>query len=457
MSKRPKPFFLTLNEDAPLLRLFVGLTVPISLQSLLVSLVNMVDTIMIGQIGSLEISAVGLVNQIYFVLSLIIVGTASGATIFISQYYGKDDKSMVRTVASLAFVVIGCACAVFSFLGLACPEEVLGLFSRDESVIRIGSDYFRIVAWSYIPTGFSLGCTMVFRNLGKTKIPLASTCAALAVKILMNYALIFGRFGAPRLGVRGVAFATLSVRILEACVMAYFLYVRHGEYAPRPRDLLGAKPEFVAYALRVSLPVIINETVWSMGFMMYNVVFYHMGYKVGAAVNIAKVLEELILSFLRGAGHAGAIILGRMLGAGKACEVPYCARRLAAYDAVVGGIIGICMALGSGPFASIYHVDDAVRVSAIIVMRYMALFMPFRGINCLHVMGTLRVSGDTVGAMVIDNVTVWCFALPLAFVTGYLLSLPITVVYFCIVMDDFVKFFLIRWRLRGDRWARSLV
>ena len=439
-----------------LLGKYLLMTLPLGMQSMITSLVNTVDTLMIGQVGDLELSAIGLVNQIYFIFTLMIVGTISGATIFMSQFYGNHDVEGMRMSASLASVVVYVVSAIFMIGGICFPEMLISFFTKEEKLIICASGYFRVVAISYLAAGFSQICNMVLKNIGKLQIPLYTTVSAILINIVLNYIFIFGHCGFRAMGVVGAAIGTMVARIFEAGILFICVYKKEKEYAPHFSDLKKVTKSFAKQFAFIALPVSLSETIWSIGTSCYSLVYYHMGYEYGAAVNIAKVVEQLLCCFFKGGGQAGAIILGRFLGEDKNEEAVCAARKMALYNTVAGLIIGIGMFGAAKQILSFYNVSALVREKAIMMLQYMAVMMPLRGYAWLHISATLRAGGDTKTCMVIDNATVWLVGIPFAFLTGYFLNLGIEIVYLCVVLDDATKAILCALRVRSKKWIKNL-
>ncbi|WP_044480700.1 MATE family efflux transporter [Paenibacillus antibioticophila] len=455
---QPTSLISTFRQDAPFLKSFLLLSLPIGLQSMITSITNTFSSLMVGQLGDLPVSATSLAGQVFFILNLIIVGIVSGATIFVSQFYGKGDRQHLNVASALAFALILAVSFLFTLIGLLWPQQVVGIFSRESEVIAMAAPYLQIVCLSYLPTGISLACTMVFRNIGRPGFPLRVTVLTILVDVILSYGFIFGKLGFPEFGVQGAAYAIVVARLIEMVIMASMLYGKFGEYAPRLGHLLAARKKFLAIFFRTSFPVIINETVWSIGYALYNVVFYHMGYTVGAAVGIAKVLEQLLIAFFIGTGQASAIILGQTIGEGKQDKAPYLVKRMEAYTALFGIFTGILLIAGSPLLLSMYQgISEEVRSTVTLLLIYLAIIMPIKGMNFVHIMGTLRAGGDTRMCFIIDNVTLWCISLPLTFLTGYFLDLGIGIVFLFVIIDDICKYVLVRLRIRSNKWIRNLV
>lgn len=445
-----------MKKQDDLFKNFLTLSIPIGVQSLITSLINTVDTLMIGQLGDIELSAVGLVNQIYFILLLMTVGTISGATIFMAQFFGKKDVLGMKKAAMLAAIVISIASLAFMIGGIVFPRYILGIFSNEQELIDIGEKYFRVVAWSYLVTGISQVIGMILKNLGKAMLPLVVTTAAIIINICFNFIFIFGYFGAPAMGVEGAAWATNIARYVEVLILLIMLYGCNREYAPSIKNIKSINKVFVAQFAKVALPVTISETIWSFGTSLYSVVYYHMGYEYGAAINIAKVLENLLTSFFKGSGQAAAIIIGRELGENDQQRAIVDSRRMGHYSIGLGILSGVIMLSFKNTFLSFYQVSPLVKSVAGMMITYIALMMPFIGYQWLHISSTLRAGGDTKACMLIDNVTVWLIALPYAFVTGYFLNLPIQVVYLCLVLDTIAKCILVFLRVRSKKWIKDV-
>lgn len=455
---QPTSLISTFRQDAPFLKSFLLLSLPIGLQSMITSITNTLSSLMVGQLGDLQVSATSLAGQVFFILNLMIVGIVSGATIFVSQFYGKGDRQHLNVASALAFVLILAVSLLFTLIGLIWPQQIMGIFSQENEVIAMAAPYLQIVCLSYLPTGLSLACTMVFRNIGRPGFPLRVTVLTILVDVILSYGFIFGKLGFPQIGVQGAAYAIVAARLIEMVIMVSMLYGRFGEFAPRLRHLLAARKEFLAIFFKTSFPVIINETVWSIGYALYNVVFYHMGYAVGAAVGIAKVLEQLLIAFFIGTGQASAIILGQTIGEGKQDKAPYLVKRMEAYTALFGVFTGILLIAGSPLLLSMYQgISEEVRSTVTLLLIYLAIIMPVKGMNFVHIMGTLRAGGDTRMCFIIDNATLWCVSLPLTFLTGYFLDLGIGIVFLFVIIDDVCKYVLVRLRIRSNKWIRNLV
>ena len=237
----------------------IRIAMPIALQNFLTSLLNMIDTMMIGSLGDLSVAAVGLANQMFFILSLVIFGISSGASIYIAQYYGKKDNESIRTTIAYALMLCMCIAVVITAASLIVPEFCIGIFTNDKAVIKEGASYLRIAAWCYPLFAISFPFAVTLRSVEKPKIPLIFTAGALVVNTCLNYILIFGKFGFPSLGVRGAAVATLTARGVELILFLVYLYVKDRKLVPRLKNFVIDKLYFSRF-IKTALPVILNDS-----------------------------------------------------------------------------------------------------------------------------------------------------------------------------------------------------
>ncbi len=250
---------------------------PIAVQNLLMSSLNMVAVVMIGQLGDTPVAAVGLANQVFFLLQLVLYGINTGCAIFIAQLWGKQDVPNIRKVFSLALMMGFSAAALFFGIARLAPSFVLGIYSKDPAVVALGSEYLRIFCPAYLFFAISFGFAIALRSIGRVRVPMFISTFALGFNILLSYLLIFGKLGLPSMGVAGAALAGLVARILEFCLFLGFVYLRQLPIALRLRDFLSLDISFIGRVFKPILPVILNETFWSLGISAYYVVYARIG------------------------------------------------------------------------------------------------------------------------------------------------------------------------------------
>ena len=288
----------------------------VALQNLIASSLNMVDTIMIGQLGETQIAAVGLANQVTFLLHLFLFGISSGSAIFTAQYWGSKDIINIKRILGLGLLFGIAIAGFFAAVGLFMPQFVLGLFSEDPVVVDMGSTYLSIVALSFVLMAVSFTYASVLRSTGKARLPMYISAFALVMNTVLNYGLILGKLGLPALGVRGAAIATLIARLVEVLLILGVVYGRRLRLAAKPAELFDLSAVYVGRFLRTTIPVVLNESLWAVGVTLYIVIYARMGTDVVAAINIASTVERLAMVLFFGIANATAVMLGNLIGAG---------------------------------------------------------------------------------------------------------------------------------------------
>jgi putative MATE family efflux protein len=446
----------TFLADREYFRQLFRLTLPIALQNLVTSSLNMVGVVLIGQLGETPVAAVGLANQIFFLLQLVIFGITSGAAIFIAQLWGKQDLPNIRKVLGLALMLAGAASLLFLLLALFKPELVLGIYSKDPEVVRLGSQYLHIFGAAYIFFAVTMSFAVALRSTGDVKTPMAISILALAFNTLISYVLIFGKLGFPALGVQGAAYAALTSRLLECSLMVLVVYRYHPALAVRLRDLLQLDFSFVKRVFKPILPVILNETFWSFGITAYYVVYARMGTESLAAMNIVSTIENMALVFNFGIAHATAIMVGNRIGAEKKGQAYQYAGRSLGITILIGLFIGTQILLWSPYILDLYKVSPEVIYYAEQALKVLALFTFVRATNAVIVVGVLRSGGDTLFSFFLDGVIIWVVGVPMAFLGAFVLDLPVYGVYFMIMSEEILKFIIGLWRYFSRRWIHDL-
>ncbi len=430
---------------------------PIVSQNFITSSLNVIDVGMIGQLGETAIASVGLANQIFFLLTLMLFGTYSGVGVFTSQLWGKGDRQGIHKVLGIGLMIGLSGSFLFTLLALLAPQVALGFYSQDPAVIANGSAYLRIVGWCYMIMAVTFAYSSVLRCTGYVRVPMAVSITALSIKTFLNFGLIFGNFGLPALGVQGAAIATVVARVLECTLILSISYLRRLPPAARIGELLGISRAFLARVLKTSLPVLINETLWSFGVTMYNMVYGHIGTDAIAAVNICASIENLVFVIFMGVSDATGIMIGNRIGAGEEHRAFGFARQTLIMSTTGSILIGLGI-LASSPFIlSFYKLTPESLVNAQNILRVVGLALWVRVSNMTIIVGVLRAGGDTRFSMVLDAGTVWLVGVPLAVIGGLVLHLPVYIVYLLVMSEEMVKYLVGLWRVRSKRWINNLV
>jgi putative MATE family efflux protein len=457
----PSPIkrILAYYRDGEYFRLLVKFALPIALQYLLSSSLNMAAVMMIGQLGETLVAAVGLANQVWFLMNLVVFGVVSGAAMFVAQLWGKRDIPNIRRVLGLT-VKLGLAAALaFWALAVFYPAGVLRLYTPDPAVIEAGSRYLRIVSWSYGLYALSASYYSALRATGNVRLPLVVSSAALALNVLLAYPLIFGlpALGIPALGTDGAALAALVARLLECLTVLALVYRRRSAPAAASlRDLLDVDLRFAAAVLKPILPVIANETLWSLGITTYNAIYGRIGTEAVAAINIIGPIEQMAFVLFFGLGQATAILVGHQIGAGEPDKAYLYAGRSLGLQGTGAMLMGGLAWLFGGSIFQVYKVSPEVIVSARAILAVMSLGLWVRACNHVIIIGILRSGGDTRFSLILDGLVIWLVGVPAAAAGAFLFGLPVQWVYALTLSEEAVKLAAGLWRYFSKRWINDL-
>lgn len=445
------------NDFKLMTRKLLVIALPIMLQNLISSSLSFVDTLMIGQLGQEHIAAVGIANQIFFLISLFFFGISSGTSIFLSQYYGSAEYGKMRKTMAFAFTVCLIGSVLMSIFSFLFPEFIIHFFSYDQAVVSYGIDYLKYVAFSYIFSAVSSTLSIGFRSISKAQLPLAITFISLSFNALGNYLLIFGIGPFPELGVAGAAISTFLARLLEMILLIFFTFKKGGTvFAFRKKEDFHFSKSFLKEYSKTSLPVLFNEVFWSLGMTLYKVAFARLGTEALATVNITESIANFFFIAMLGIGNATTILLGNTLGKGEVERARKWASSLLVLSLLIGLVMGFLEILMAPFFTSLFNVSMAVALTAIASLRVNGLLQPIKSINMTSIVGILRAGGDTRYAMAAEMLGVYLVGVPIAFLSAALLKLPLEYVYLLLGLEELTKTVLGLTRIRTGKWANVL-
>ena len=433
-----------------------SVALPIIIQQFIMTSLNLVDFMMVGQLGEIPVAAVGLANQLTLVLIITMFGIASGAAVFTAQYWGKHDVLNIHRVlgicVSLALLVGSLAAGLAALI----PELVLGFYTTDLAVISLGSGYLRALGPSYPFLGIAICYSFVLRSTGHVRLPMIVSVGAVAVNTLLNYMLIFGNWGAPELGVQGAAIATLAARILECLALLLAAYWRRTPVAARLRQLFDFDFAYFLRYLKIALPVIANEIIWVLGITTYNAVYARISTESIAAFNIAITIEGMALVFLIGIADATAIIVGNHIGADENREAFSFARSAILLGLAASLLLGLMMVVLANPIMTIYQISAATQGYARILIQISGLVLWVKAFNIVLMIGVIRSGGDTRWGMLVEILTMWVIGVPLALLGAFVFRWPVYWVYLLVQTEELIKAMIGLTRFVSRRWIHYL-
>jgi putative MATE family efflux protein len=447
---------MSLFRDSTYFKTLLRIAVPIASQHFITSSLNAVDVIMIGQLGETAIAAVGLANQVFFLLILLLFGISSGAAMFTAQFWGKEDIESIHKVLGIGLMLGIASSLLFSFAALVFPEFILSIYSKDPAVIALGSTYLRRVALSYVFTSITFSFASVLRSTENVKLPMFVSIVALSINTVLNYLLIFGNFGFPKMGVEGAAIATLIARSLECVTLLTLTYRLRTPVAARLNELLGFNRDFILRYLKIALPVMFNEMMWSLGITVYNIVYARIGTESIAAVNISATIENMAFVLFIGISNAAAIMIGKRIGANEEDKAFIYGRRTLILGMAGAVLVGLIILVGKDAILSLYQISETARLYASLILTITSFVLWIRVSNMIMIVGIFRSGGDTRFSFVLDVGSVWLVGVPFALIGAFVFHLPVYGVVLMIMAEEVVKMLIGFWRFSSSKWINNL-
>lgn len=451
--------------DRAFYRRCLGVAVPIMIQNGITNFVNLLDNIMVGQVGTIPMSGVSIVNTLIFVFNLCVFGASSGAGIFTAQFYGSEDDEGIRHTFRFKFLT----CILLSALGVAlflcAGSPLIGLYLTGEGdaataagAMDYGLKYLHVMLWGFLPFALTNTYSSTLRETGETVVPMVGGIVAVLVNLCLNYVLIFGHFGAPAMGVEGAAVATVTSRFVELLIVAGWTHL----HSARNTYILGVYRSFripgrlFRSIIIKGMPLLVNEALWSSGMAVLNQCYSTCGLDVVPAMNISSTLWNLGSVVFLSMGNAVGIIMGQMLGSNTSkTEVRDTNRKLIALSVASGVIFGALVTAVSGLFPRIYNTTPEVRHLAAQLICISAVMMPFNAYtNATYF--TLRSGGQTFVTFLFDSCFVWVVCVPLAFCLSRFASLPILPLYIICQGLELIKCAIGVFMLKQGKWIQNL-
>jgi len=454
--------FSFMNRGTAFYKNLIFLAIPMILQNLITSSLGLFDTFMIGLLGETELAGVTLANIPIFVVQLITFGVQSGSSVLISQHWGKHDTDTINRVLGIGYFVAGSITAVFAAILIFLPGPFMGLFGNDPAVVAVAVRYARIVGLSYFFDSLTQVYIAAHRSMENPKLGLLILSTAMVSNTFLNWVLIFGKLGAPAMGVEGGALATLIARIIGFSIMIVHAATnRH--FRPTPALFLRPGKELITKFVKYSGPVVLNETMWGLGTSLYTTIMGHMegSKEILAAYAISGNVEKLCTVAVFAVSGTASIIVGREIGAGRKSSVYDISACLIAVAIGTGAAAGVFLFLLLQVFIRpilypLFGLSAAAISISSAMLTTICVFLPVRSFCTTIIVGILRGGGDVKMAAMLDIIPLWCFSLPLVATTGLLLHWNIVWVYLCIYAEEVLKFIFGMKRFLSRKWIHDV-
>lgn len=451
--------------DKDFYMMVLRVTIPIMVQQAITNFVGLLDNIMVGQIGTAQMSGVAIANQLMFVFNICVFGAVSGAGIFGAQFYGKGDQEGLRDTFRFKVLI----CLILSIAAMALfwtqSDFLINLYLKGEAdvsdvaeVLRSGREYLWIMILGIIPFAWTQCYASTLKETGETVLPMKAGVTAVAVNLVLNYILIFGKFGAPVLGASGAAIATVISRYVELFIVMVWTHCHKecNKWLYQAYRRLWVRGDLAKGIILTGTPLLVNETLWAAGQALLTQCYSLRGISVIAAMNISSTISNVFNVVFFSMGNAVAIVVGQLLGAGKMEQAKDTDRKLIFFSVMSCFVIGTIMFITAPLFPDIYKTEQLVKDYATDFLRIAAICMPLNAFTHASYF-TLRSGGKTVITFLFDSVFVWVVNIPVAYMLCVHTALPIVPLYFICCMTEALKCIIGYILVKKGIWLHNIV
>ena len=454
------PIIRYLKKEPGFYRNLIALALPIILQNVINQLLTMIDTFMVGSLGEAAIAGVTLANTSFFVIVLFCFGIQSGASVLISQYWGKGDTRAINRVLGLGLMFSAAVTAVCAVLMSIFPEQIIGAITDNAELIPIAAEYARIIGFSIAINSVSVMYASALRAMENPRFGMYVLSMSVLLNTFLNWIFIFGKLGVPAMGVKGAEIATLIARVVEL-IITTVCALRNTDFPLRVKEII--RPGVVIFRdfIRYSAPVVVNETVWGIGYSMYTVIYGHMqnSKEILAANVMSGSIERVMIFIVFGLGGAAAIVVGREIGRGNTDTVFEHAATIEILSFILGAVLGGILIVSAltflpGVVSGAMELSDMSVDFFTVSLIMLAAAMPVKAVNYCTIVGVLRGGGDVKAALAIDSATMYAFAVPLAALFGLVFKTHVYVVFAILNVEEVIKLIPALRRFTSRKWIR---
>ena len=443
---------MKLTRDRSFYKNALNIAIPIALQNLITFSVSMADTVMVGRLGEINLSAVAIANHLQFILMVLIFGVGGGASVMASQYYGKKDIDSIHKVMSIMYRLCIIITIIFILIAIFIPKQFMNIYTTDKEVILQGVKYLKILSISYIFYSLT-NCTIsVLRSVKTVRISLLVYSISLIVNIFFNYVFIFGKFGIKPMGVQGAAIATVISRFSEFITTLIFIIYFEKKINLKFKYLIKLDSKVIKVFTKTSTPIILNELFWAIGSSMISIIVGRLGREVVAGNSINNVTNQFATLFIFGLSSASSVIIGNTIGKGDYEKAKEYANTICILSFVMGILSGAIILLLRPFIVNLYNVSDYTKYIAKQIMISTAILAIFKSSSSNIMMGVLRGGGDNKFVFITEMIFMWLVSIPLGFYGAFVLKLPVFIVFLIIRSDEILKSIAGLLRVRSGKW-----
>lgn len=446
------------RENKIFYKTLLTLCLPIIIQNLLSTLINIVDTIMVGGLGEVSVAAIGIANQYFFLYNMALSGIIGGASLFIAQFFGKNDKTNIRKITALGAISALILGVIFGVVAIFSPNFIIHFFSLDKNVIKIASDYFLIIGFCYPIIAISNVFSMGSRGIRNPKLGMICSSISLVLNIILNNIFIFGKLGMPALGVSGAAIATVISRIIELILLVSYVYFIKNDYELRFtfKDIKLINKDLLKSFMSKTIPVFLNDALWAFGTVLYAVAYSKAGTSAIAASQIASSTGNFFIMTAVCIAIGSSIMIGNELGADRIDKAIHYSKKFAMLVSLAGIVFGGLLILSIPVLLKIFSVTPGLAPDIRKIFIIMGVLMVLKTFNTFIIIGVLRSGGDTKYALSLEMGCMWLVSLPLTFLAAYK-GVPIYILVALTYTEEIAKFIFGVPRVISKKWANNIV
>lgn len=452
---------LKLFKDKSFWKTAIKLTVPIALQNLLTSSFVLVDTLLVSSLGTVALSSVGMCGQWSWLMNMILIGFSSATTLFVSQYWGvKDDKS-IRHYSGISILLCSLVALVFTLFSVIAPNLVVRMFNSNQDVISAGSDYLRFVALSYIPIALTNILSAVLRAVENVKIPMYVSAFTTVLNAFLDYALIFGKFGFPKLEIKGAAIATSVSAWLGVLIIVAISIAQKNILVTKTKMFLQFSKNEINEYIKKATPVVVNEGMWGLGMFVYNIIFGNMGYEYFSALTIVRSFENMSMVLFIGMCSAASVMIGKSIGKGEFERGITDSKRFSIIFPVAAFFISVLIIALRTPLVGIFNMGNNISQlsldTAYMLIIIYAVAFPTHMFPFLQIVAIFRSGGDTITGAKAELACLWLMSIPATLIAVYLFKAPFVVAFMIMyIFEDIPKcIFCVKFYL-SKKWIKPV-
>ena len=436
--------------------LLISLALPVVFQNMITIGVNIVDTMMLGSYGEIQLSASSLANDFINLFQFLCMGVGSGAAVLTSQYYGRQDFSNVKKTVTLMLRFITLIAVFCMLLAAVCPAAIMRIYIQDPQVVAMGVLYLRISVPTFILHGITQTLTLTLRSIRDVKVPLAASIVSFFTNIFFNWVFIFGHFGAPEMQIAGAALGTVLARIVEFAIIAGYFFFRERHIQYRIRDLFCSVRDLIPVYFRFSVLVIFSDFLLGTGNSMVSVVIGHISTSFVAANSIVTMIQRLSSVMTQGVGQASAVLTGNRVGNGEVEKAVEEGRTMIVLSFLLGLVTGGIILLIGPAIINAYSIPAQTRDIAMQLLAAISLMVVFQSLQSVLTKGILRGGGDTRYCMIVDAGFLWLVSIPFGWIGGVMIGTSAFITYILLKLDWIIKVVLCLRRFHSRVWIKKV-